>query len=203
MVQLVERGGGSVDDIAHVWVFLKDFAHHDLMIERWLETFPHDGQRPARKTIRYDLPGDTLVQLQATAVLGGGRVNLEVPGIGHHDPIPLATRTRNILISSGVAGHSQANYQLGKDLEEQTALMFDNVRTLLELAGGGLDDVAHVTLLLRDYADRAVLDRHWRAAFPDPSNQPARYEMTLGLPGDAMRVQAHVIAVLPEVETRA
>ena len=197
LLTLVERAGGTAEDVAHVWVFLREFGElHDRMIDRWLATWPEDGHRPARKTIRYDLPGSSLVQLQATAILGGGRENLEVPGIGHHDPIPLATKIGGILISSGVAGHSQDTYQLGANLEEQTRLMFHNVRTLMEVAGGTLDDIGHITILLKDYADRAVLDRHWREAFPDPANQPARYEMTLGLPGEAMRIQAHIIAAL-------
>lgn len=197
MVELVAALGGTADDIAHVWVFLKEFGeYHDRMIDQWLATFPKDAQRAARKTIRYDLSGDTMVQLQATAVLGGGRENLEIPGIGHHDPIPLGTRTQGVVISSGIGGHSQRDYTLPETLEEQAAGCFANMKSLVELVGGTTDNIGHVTVLLKDYKDREVLERHWRAMFPDPENEPARYEMTLGLPASGMQFQVHMIAVV-------
>lgn len=195
LLALVQKAGGTTADIAHVWVFLKDFAHHDAMLERWLAVFPEDGQRPARKTIRYDLQGDTLVQLQATAILGGQRENLEVHGIGHQDPIPLATKTRNVLISSGVAGHDPASYTLVDGLERQTGQAFANVESLLAAGGGTLDDVAHVTVLVKSFDDLPVLDSSWNRAFPDPASRPARHVMPLGLPGQEMLIQHHVIAV--------
>lgn len=50
MQTLVERAGGTVDDIAHVWVFM-DMDRQPSMVRAWLDMFPEDGNRAARKTV--------------------------------------------------------------------------------------------------------------------------------------------------------
>lgn len=198
MQALVEQAGGTWDDIALVWVFLRDRADQPAMIEAWLRMFPAEGNRPARKTIFYDeLKGRaTLIQLQMVAVLGQGRrANYEVPGVGHHDPIPMGTRVGRLLFSSGVGGRSPADNAIGDSLERQLDLAFGNLRTLLRQAGGSADSLGQVTVLLRSYAHEPLLLERWRAEFPNPADQPARHVMTLGLSGSNM-VQLHAVAVI-------
>ena len=197
MRTLVERAGGTAADIGHVWVFLRDQSDQSAMVKTWLKVFPDDGDRPARKTIMYDeLRGrETLIQLQFTAVVGGKRENFEIPGIGHHDPIPMGARLGDVIFSSGIGGYDPETGKRGQGLERQTELAFRNMRTLVERAGGTAADIGHVTVLLKDFSSEPAIMKNWLEMFPDDGDRPARHAMTLGLPGDNL-VQLHMIAIL-------
>ena len=193
---LLRDAGGTKDDMLHVYVFLKDRAHQPLLIDTWLEVFPTEGNRPARKTIFYDeLRGSTLVQLQMVAVIGGGRRgNFEIPGIGHHDPIPMAASLGRLVWSSGVSGRGPGQMDVGLSVEEQAPIAFGHLNTLAAQAGVSKDDIAAVTVLVRDYDDLPEIMKSWRAMFPNPDDEPARHVMALGLSGENP-VQVHMLAV--------
>jgi len=74
------------------------------MVERWVKDYPNFGDRPARKTLPYDLAGETQIQVQLTGRLGAKRKNYEVPGVGHDDPIPMGSSIGPLLQSSGMFG---------------------------------------------------------------------------------------------------
>ncbi|MFM2130053.1 MAG: hypothetical protein RL477_1599 [Pseudomonadota bacterium] len=70
MRTIVERGGGSVGDIAKVVVYLKDRKDRELVNREWVKIFPDENDRPVRHTIATDLPGkNMLIQLEFIAVL--------------------------------------------------------------------------------------------------------------------------------------
>jgi 2-iminobutanoate/2-iminopropanoate deaminase len=69
--RVMNKAGGTMDDIVHVTVFVKDFAYREAVNRPWLELFPDENDRPARHTLQADLPGSMLVQLEVTAVLTG------------------------------------------------------------------------------------------------------------------------------------
>ena len=125
----------------------------------------------------------------------GKRQTLEIPGVRHAAPIPMGARIGNLLFSSGVMGKDPATDSLPDDPARQAELMFQNVRTLLELAGGGLDDVARFTVYLKDNAYREHLNREWLRAFPDEHDRPARHTLLWDLPG-GMLMQCELVAVL-------
>lgn len=199
MRALVQQAGGSARDIAHVWVFLRDKADQQAMVESWLKMFPDDGDRPARKTIMYDeLKGrETLIQLQFTAVVGGRRQNYEISGVGHHDPIPMGAKLGNMLLSSGIGGYDPKTGKRGEGIEHQSELVFHNMRGLVEQAGGTTGDIGHVTVLLKDFSMEPAVNRKWLEMFPGDDDRPARHVMTLGLPGENL-VQLHMVAVLQD-----
>ena len=66
---LVEQAGGTIADIAHMTVFLKDNAYREHVNKEWLNMFPDEHDRPARHTLLWNLPGDMLVQCEIVAVL--------------------------------------------------------------------------------------------------------------------------------------
>ncbi len=126
----------------------------------------------------------------------GRRQTLEIPGVTHSAPIPMGCRIGSLVFSSGIAGKDPASDSLPDDPARQAELMFQNVRTLLERAGATLDDVAHVTVFLRDNAHREHLNREWVRAFPDEHDRPARHTLLFDLPG-GMLMQCELVAVLP------
>ncbi len=193
MVTLTNRAGGAVDDIAHVWVFM-DMDYQPSMVRAWLEMFPQEGNRPARKTIEYGLGAGTVIQTQFTAVIGTRRENFEVPGIGHHDPIPLANKQGNLLYSSGIVGTNPATGVLADGAERQAIQALENVAKVLELAGGTMGNLIQATALIADNVHRPAVMSAWRRFFPNAEDQPALHMLELGLPGRDTVVQMNVVA---------
>jgi 2-iminobutanoate/2-iminopropanoate deaminase len=67
--RVIAAAKGSIGDVVHVTVFLQDFADRGAVNEPWLRMFPDEDDRPARHTLRADLPGELLVQIEVVAVL--------------------------------------------------------------------------------------------------------------------------------------
>ena len=55
-------------------------------------------------------------------------------------------------------------------------------------------DVAHLTVMLQDYADATRVSEALRAHFPDPNSAPALKFITYRMPAH-WRVQFHVTAI--------
>ncbi len=123
------------------------------------------------------------------------RQTLEVPGVTHAAPIPMGVRIGGLVFSSAVMGKDPASDTLPADPARQAELMFQNVRTLLAQAGATLDDVAHMTVYVKDNAYREDLNREWLKAFPDEHDRPARHTMLWDLPG-GMVIQCELVAVV-------
>jgi 2-iminobutanoate/2-iminopropanoate deaminase len=197
MRALVESAGGTTDDIGLVWVFLRDRTDQPVMIDSWMKMFPKDGDRPARKTIMYDeLKGrESLVQLQFAAALGGKRKNYEIAGVGHHDPIPMGATVGKYFFSSGIGGVDPKTGKQADTLERQAPLAFANLRALMSEVGGGLDAVAHLSIMVRDYRSHSVVMKNLLETFPDKDKRPAVHQMALGLPG-TNQIQLHAVGIV-------
>jgi len=68
---LLEQAGATLDDVAHFTVYVKDNAYREDLNREWLKAFPDEHDRPARHTLRWDLPGGMLIQCELVAVLDG------------------------------------------------------------------------------------------------------------------------------------
>ena len=195
MKLMMKAAGGDDGDINHVWVFMKDFAHQPAMVERWVRDYPNFGDRPARKTLPYDLAGDTQIQVQLTGYLGSSRKNYEVPGVGHDDPIPMGSSIGPLLQSSGMFGIDPKTGKRAEGLEAQLEIGLRNVRSLLEQAGTNLDAVAHLTVMLQDYADAPQISAALAGVFRHPERAPAVKFVNYRMPPH-WRVQFHLTAVM-------
>jgi 2-iminobutanoate/2-iminopropanoate deaminase len=69
MKNIIEAAGGTTEDIAKVIVYLKDFKHRELVNREWVKMFPDEDNRPARHTMRHDLQGKNLIQLDVIAII--------------------------------------------------------------------------------------------------------------------------------------
>ena len=66
--QLVEVGGGTMDSILQLTVFLSDLAHYEAMNKIFKTYFPHGG--PARTTVAVaGLPGNSMVEINCIAAV--------------------------------------------------------------------------------------------------------------------------------------
>jgi 2-iminobutanoate/2-iminopropanoate deaminase len=66
--QLVETGGGSMDSILQLTVFLTDLSNFEAMNKIFKTYFPHGG--PARTTVAVaGLPGNSMVEINCIAAI--------------------------------------------------------------------------------------------------------------------------------------
>ncbi|RMB85970.1 RidA family protein [Streptomyces shenzhenensis] len=125
------------------------------------------------------------------------RVSIELPGFGHTNPIPVASRIGPFLASGAITGRDPVTCDIPRGLDQQCANVFRHVRALMQAVGGSTDDILKMTFHLADPHDRAALNREWLAMFPDPAHRPARQAVAARLDGGA-RVHCDLLAVLPE-----
>jgi len=123
------------------------------------------------------------------------RRSLEVAGVSHSAPIPMGAVVGNMLFSSGIMGQDPKTGKLPADPAQQAELMFLNMKTLVENAGGTLADVGKMTVFIKDNSMRQHVNDNWFKHFPDEHDRPARHIVVLDLPG-GMLVQTEIIAVL-------
>ncbi|MBI3961987.1 MAG: RidA family protein [Deinococcus sp.] len=97
-----------------------------------------------------------------------------------------------------VAGQGPLDLKTGKVVpgmfEEQAALTFENVKTILEAAGASTKDVVKVNVYLTDLANFQAMNAVYRRHFSEP--YPARTTVQVGLLGIMIEVDA--IACLPQ-----
>ena len=195
MKLMMKAAGGDDSGINHAWVFMKDFAYQPAMVERWVKEYPTFGDRPARKTIPYDLAGDTQIQVQLTGYVGAPRVNYEVPGVGHDDPIPMGSSIGPLIQSSGMFGIDPATGKRAEGLEAQLEIGLRNVLSLLEQAQTRRETVGHLTVMLQDFSDAPKIAEAIDMAFPSLRRPPAVKFVNYRMP-QHWRVQFHVTAIM-------
>ena len=126
----------------------------------------------------------------------GKRRSVHVDGVEHGAPIPMGAVVGNLLFSSGISGIDPANGIAPADLGEQCELAFDNMKKLLENAGGTLEDIGVMKVYLKDRSQRDAVNRPWLRMFPDENNRPARHTVAYDAFPVGILVQLEIIAVL-------
>lgn len=189
MTAFIEAAGGTLDDISNVWTYLGMWDMHPDYVDVWVETFPDPDSRPSRKTFYYPRVD---VQLQCEAVIGGQRKNLEIAGIGHHDPIPMGAVTGGVFTSSGIDSRDPETKKEPRGVLAQGRNVMANLIRLLEATNYSLDQLYHVTGLVGNRNYIPDFEQAWLETFPDPDRAPAWQVMPLGL--DARDNLVQVIA---------
>ena len=123
-----------------------------------------------------------------------GRRSIDVPGLGHGNPIPNASVVGNLLVTGGVSGQDPVSGQIPDDPAVEVAQAFANLRAILDAAGASLDAVAKVTVFVQDRAFRKHVNPVWTELFPDPESRPARHTLETSLSG--VRIQLECLAVV-------
>lgn len=114
-----------------------------------------------------------------TAALGraapAARTSVYVDGFGHKNPIPAACRVGSLLESGSIQGNDPATGKPAETIEAQCRFMLDNVRRIVEAAGGGTQDIVKLTVWMKDRSQRPALNVPWLEMFPDAASRPARH----------------------------
>ena len=122
------------------------------------------------------------------------RQSINLPHMAHGAPIPMGCRVANIVMSSGIGG-AGVDGKMPSDPEVQARQMFDNIRAFMEQAGGTVEDIIHLRILMKDRGLRDAINKPWLEMFPDEHSRPARHALETNLGGQFL-FQAEVMAVL-------
>ncbi|PZC47969.1 MAG: 2-iminobutanoate/2-iminopropanoate deaminase [Chloroflexi bacterium] len=121
---------------------------------------------------------------------------IEVPGVAHNAPIPMAVKIGNTVYSSGIIGADPATGEIPEDAAAQTQFMFQHIGTIMEQAGGSTADIAHMTVYVKDNSTRQLINAEWLKMFPDENDRPARHAIRTDELQRGMLIQCEIVAVL-------
>lgn len=123
--------------------------------------------------------------------------SIEIKGIEHAAPIPMACRVGPLLATSGISGKDPATGQMPKDADRQALHAFENLKRVLAAAGMDIGDVAKITVFVTDDANRNAINKYWTECYPDPHKRPARHTLVMPLRG-GMLLQLEALAIAKE-----
>ena len=126
---------------------------------------------------------------------GKGR-SIHVEGVQHGAPIPMGARVGNMIFSSGIIGADPSTGQVPEDLERQCVFAFANMKTMVENAGGTVQNSGSIKVYMKDRSQREAVNRPWLEMFPDEDDRPARHAIEYGAFPPGVLVQLEVIAVV-------
>jgi 2-iminobutanoate/2-iminopropanoate deaminase len=110
-------------------------------------------------------------------------------------PYSQAIQVGSLLFTSGQIPLRADGTLVEGDIKAQTQQVFDNLRAVIEAAGGSLAQVVKTTVFLKDLEDFAGMNGVYEAAFG--AHRPARSAVQVArLPRDA-RVEIEAIVSLP------
>ena len=126
---------------------------------------------------------------------GKGR-SIHVEGLQHGAPIPMGARVGNMIFSSGIIGADPSTGQVPDNLESQCVFAFANMKTMVENAGGSVQNIGSIKVYMKDRSQREAVNRPWLEMFPDENDRPARHAIEYSAFPPGVLVQLEVIAVV-------
>ncbi len=192
MKTLLDTAGFAPENVAHMFVWLKDNKYRNVVNGPWETLFPDPERRPARHAIEADLPGKMVVQIEIVAYRGGRAQSVHIPGVAHGAPIPFACQVGDLICSGGIQGQDPATSKAPESAEEQAEFAFRNLQTLLDVTGASPDDVGHMFVWYTDHSVRDAINKPFEKMFPTMGRRPARHAIVRPLPGN-MKLQIEVM----------
>ena len=107
-------------------------------------------------------------------------------------PYSQAIRSGDMLFCSGQLGLDPASGELADGVEAQADRALRNLRSVLDAAGLGFDDVVKTTIFLADIADFSAVNEVYARFMPDPP--PARSTFQVAALPKNGRVEIEAIA---------
>jgi 2-iminobutanoate/2-iminopropanoate deaminase len=110
------------------------------------------------------------------------RVNsIYLPGFGPRaNPIPMGAKVGNVIHSSSLWGIDPKTKIFPANLDEQAELLFKNITSFMEEAGGSPENIVFLRAFIRKERHREAhdaLNKPWLKMFPDENHRPARHTM--------------------------
>ena len=120
----------------------------------------------------------------------------------HHAPAALGpysqgVRAGNTVYLSGQIGLDPASGILTEGIDAQAHQVFRNLRAVAQAAGGELDDVVKLTILMAALADFGKVNEIMAAYFKPPYPARATYQVAALPKAAALEVEAILVRALP------
>ncbi len=110
-------------------------------------------------------------------------------------PLSQATLAGNLLFIGGAVANNAYGEIVGKgDIRVQTRQALENIKSLVETAGGTMRDVTKTTVYLTDLENYAGMNEVYRTYFP--TEPPARATVRVDLVNPDFLVEIEAMAVL-------
>ncbi len=110
-------------------------------------------------------------------------------------PISMATKSGNLVFVAGIVALDEHGEIVGEgDIRAQTKQVIENIRELVQAAGGALSDVTKTTVYITDFANYAAMNEVYREFFAN--EPPARATVRAELFSDKLLVEIDAIAVV-------
>jgi 2-iminobutanoate/2-iminopropanoate deaminase len=183
MQAVLEAAGLKPENVARATGYIRDPGDREVVYEPWDGLYPDPQDRPAFKVLIDALPEGVEAWMQMLAYAGGRRARFDIEGVSARDP---TVKVGPWVFSSRVHGTDRATSSVPSGAESQVKLAYENLKTLIELAGGSTRDIKQITAYMRELDLVPMVDARLR-------------ELTeVELPGVAVRfVQSFV---RPEME---
>ena len=124
------------------------------------------------------------------------RRSIDVEGLSHGNPIPVATRIGPLLVSSVVPPFDPGTRNVPDTAEAQIANLFTHVGSILEAGGASWGDVAKMTFFVSDIRYRETINAPWVERFPDAASRPSRHTQLSPQSSSTPMVTCDVLAYL-------
>lgn len=190
---LMERAGGSLDNVGRAVGFCTSVEDRNAVDEVWMKVFPNEQDKPAFKVLLAELPPGHLIRIDAVALLGERRTRFDIPNVTAHDP---TVKIGNWVFTSRCHGNDQTTGKIvagGVDAEARQTLQ--NLATLLKSAGGSEANITQITTFGRDASYLEPARRAFEERFPDPARRPVLHQV-VNFVSPAMQVAMEMVAVL-------
>jgi 2-iminobutanoate/2-iminopropanoate deaminase len=119
--------------------------------------------------------------------------------VGHFSQAIAVTNPGKLVFLSGMTARRTDGSVLGAgDIEAQTRQVCENIKTAVEAAGGGMEDIVRVDVFVRNIEHFDVIHQVRREYFPSPAPASTLLEVSKMVDPD-MLIEITAIAVVPEV----
>ena len=108
-------------------------------------------------------------------------------------PYSQGIRAGSTVYLSGQLGIDPANGNLVDGIEAQTHRVFGNLRAVAQAAGGQLDDIVKLTLLLTDLADFTKVNEIMATYFKPPYPARATYQVAALPKGAKLEIEGVLV----------
>ena len=107
-----------------------------------------------------------------------------------------AAQSTNLRLNSRpIFGTDPATGKIPAGIETQCSLLFQNVRLIVEAAGGSTENILKISVYVRDKNQREHINKEWLAMFPDPHSRPARHTFQTSDMAEGTLVSCDIMAV--------
>lgn len=108
-------------------------------------------------------------------------------------PYSQAIRAGNTVYLSGQIGLEPATGNLRQGVEAQTHQVLDNIEAVARQAGGSLDGIVKLTLLLADLGDFATINAIMAVRFKKPYPARSTYQVAALPKGAAVEIESVLV----------